>query len=43
VVLNSDRVSGDIKWNEETNWEGVQGLETAINVPKALKEQLGLE
>ncbi len=39
----SDRVSGDIKWDEGTNWEGVKGLETAINVPKALKEQLALE
>jgi len=27
----------------ETNWEGVRGLETAIDVPEALKQQLGLE
>ncbi|BAU14642.1 pentapeptide repeat-containing protein [Leptolyngbya sp. NIES-3755] len=33
----------NITWNEGTNWEGVQGLETAINVPIALKQQLGLE
>lgn len=33
----------DIDWNEETNWEGVRGLETAINIPIALKQQLGLE
>lgn len=32
-----------ISWNEETNWEGVKGLETARNVPIALKQQLGLE
>jgi len=32
----------DISWNEHTNWEGVQGLETAENVPEALKQQLGL-
>ena len=30
----------NISWNEETNWEGVQGLETAVNVPEALKQQL---
>ncbi|MBN8563134.1 MAG: pentapeptide repeat-containing protein [Leptolyngbya sp. UWPOB_LEPTO1] len=33
----------NITWNEETNWEGVRGLETARNVPIALKQQLGLE
>ncbi len=33
----------DISWDEETNWEGVKGLETAVNVPEALKRQLGLE
>ncbi len=42
--LSSANVSGanlkDISWNEETNWEGVQGLETAVNVPEALKQQL---
>jgi len=32
-----------IIWDEDTNWEGVQGLETAVNVPEALKRQLGLE
>ncbi|EAM50407.1 pentapeptide repeat-containing protein [Crocosphaera watsonii WH 8501] len=31
-----------IKWNKYTNWEGVQGLETAKNVPEALREQLWL-
>jgi hypothetical protein len=34
---------GKIIWDEQTNWEGVQGLETAVNVPEALKRQLGLE
>jgi len=38
----SDDIYGDICWDENTNWEGVRGLETAINVPKALKKQLGL-
>ncbi len=33
----------DISWDEQTNWEGVQGLETAVNVPEALKRQLGME
>ncbi|MGK7955870.1 MAG: pentapeptide repeat-containing protein [Crocosphaera sp.] len=32
----------DITWNEDTNWKGVKGLETARNVPKALREQLQL-
>jgi len=32
-----------IIWDEDTNWEGVQGLDTAVNVPEALKRQLGLE
>ncbi|NEQ47271.1 MAG: pentapeptide repeat-containing protein [Leptolyngbya sp. SIOISBB] len=32
-----------ISWDEDTNWEGVTGLESAINVPEALKQQLGLE
>jgi len=29
-------------WNEDTKWENVRGLETAQNVPEALKQQLGL-
>ena len=33
----------NILWSEKTNWQGVQGLETAVNVPEALKRQLGLE
>ena len=32
----------DIIWNEETKWDRVEGLETARNVPEALKQQLGL-
>ncbi|WP_414622395.1 pentapeptide repeat-containing protein [Calothrix sp. CCY 0018] len=32
----------DIRWDENTNWEGVRGLETVRNVPEALKQQLGL-
>ena len=30
----------DIRWNEETNWSGVKGLYTAINVPEALKQAI---
>ena len=29
-------------WNENLEWEGVCGLDTAVNVPDALKEKLGL-
>jgi hypothetical protein len=31
-----------IDWDQETNWQGVKGLDTAQNVPEALKQQLGL-
>ncbi|MDY7016130.1 MAG: pentapeptide repeat-containing protein, partial [Cyanobacteriota bacterium] len=43
--LNGANLAGtdliDIFWDEQTNWEGVRGLETAVNVPEALKQQLG--
>ncbi|AFZ03060.1 pentapeptide repeat-containing protein [Calothrix sp. PCC 6303] len=29
-------------WNDAQQWEDVRGLETAVNVPVALKEKLGL-
>jgi len=32
----------NIFWDEHTQWEGVQGLETAVNAPETLKRQLGL-
>ncbi|HHP7246004.1 MAG TPA: pentapeptide repeat-containing protein, partial [Elainellaceae cyanobacterium] len=32
----------DITWDEETDWSDVRGLDDAINVPEALKRQLGL-
>jgi hypothetical protein len=32
----------NISWDEYTNWDDIQGLETAVNVPEALKQQLGL-
>ena len=33
---------GNVIWDEKTNYSGVKGLETAINVPESLKEQLSL-
>ncbi len=32
----------NIRWDEETNWSDVEGLERAKNVPEALRKQLGL-
>lgn len=32
----------NISWDEYTNWENVQGLYIALNMPEALKQQLGL-
>ncbi|MDJ0593614.1 MAG: pentapeptide repeat-containing protein [Pleurocapsa sp. MO_226.B13] len=29
-----------IRWDKNTNWSNVRGLESAINVPEALKQQL---
>jgi Pentapeptide repeats (8 copies) len=39
----SDRTFGDVKWNENTKWGNVRGLDTAVNVPEALKQQLGMQ
>jgi uncharacterized protein YjbI with pentapeptide repeats len=39
----SDRTFGDVKWNENTKWENVRGLKEAVNVPEALRQQLGME
>ena len=33
---------GDIYWNKKPQWSNVSGLEEALNVPEALKKQLGL-
>ncbi|NET57759.1 MAG: pentapeptide repeat-containing protein [Symploca sp. SIO2E6] len=30
----------NIIWNNETQWKNIRGLETAINVPDALKQKL---
>jgi uncharacterized protein YjbI with pentapeptide repeats len=34
--------AGEVKWSERTKWQDVRGLEAAVNVPEALKQQLGL-
>jgi hypothetical protein len=39
----ANRTFGDVKWNENTKWENVQGLKEAVNVPAALRRQLGME
>jgi uncharacterized protein YjbI with pentapeptide repeats len=39
----TDRTFGDVKWNENTKWENVRGLDTAVNVPEALRRQLGMQ
>jgi uncharacterized protein YjbI with pentapeptide repeats len=36
-------IFGDVKWDENTKWENVRGLDTAVNVPEALKRQLGMQ
>jgi uncharacterized protein YjbI with pentapeptide repeats len=41
-VSLSDRI-GDVKWDENTKWENVRGLDTAVNLPEALRQQLGIE
>ncbi|MBR8834238.1 MAG: pentapeptide repeat-containing protein [Stigonema ocellatum SAG 48.90 = DSM 106950] len=38
----SDANLEKMTWNENLAWEGVCGLDTAVNLPDALKEQLGL-
>ncbi|WP_413172553.1 NACHT domain-containing protein [Anabaena azotica] len=39
----SDELFGDMRWDKSTSWEDVEGLETAKNVPAALKKLLGLK
>ena len=38
----SDKDRGDIRWDKNTKWDEVKGLDTARNLPEALKQQLGL-
>ncbi|MDF5714638.1 MAG: pentapeptide repeat-containing protein [Rhizonema sp. NSF051] len=45
IFSNTDLSDANLEkmtWNENLEWEGARGLETAVNVPKALKQQLGL-
>ena len=41
AILNGANM-GDIYWNKETQWSNISGLKEALNVPEALKKQLGL-
>jgi len=42
-VYLGDRPSGDVKWDENTKWDNVRGLDTAVKVPEALRQQLGMQ
>nr|MDZ8017814.1 pentapeptide repeat-containing protein [Nostoc sp. SerVER01] len=39
----SDANMEQMTWGKKQQWESVRGLETAVNVPEALKEELGLK
>ncbi|TAF08968.1 MAG: NACHT domain-containing protein [Nostocales cyanobacterium] len=39
----SDELFGDIRWDKNTNWDDVEGLEAAKNLPMALKQLLKLK
>jgi uncharacterized protein YjbI with pentapeptide repeats/energy-coupling factor transporter ATP-binding protein EcfA2 len=41
----TDRCSNlkDIQWNQDTQWQGIQGWETVQNIPPALQQQLNLK
>ena len=39
----SDLTFEDIEWDENTKWENVRGLDTAVDVPEALRQQLGMQ
>jgi uncharacterized protein YjbI with pentapeptide repeats len=39
----TDRTFGDVKWDENTKWENVRGLDTAVDVPEALRRMLGVQ
>ena len=42
ISISQWRIFGDVKWNENTKWENVRGLDTAFNMPEALRQQLGM-
>ncbi len=37
----SDANLEEMTWNENLEWQNVRGLDTAVNLPEALREQLG--
>ncbi|MGF1986771.1 MAG: pentapeptide repeat-containing protein [Nostoc sp. ZfuVER08] len=39
----SDANMEQMTWGQKQQWESVRGLDTAVNVPEALKEELGLK
>jgi hypothetical protein len=39
----SDRTFANIEWDENTKWENVLGWDTAVDVPEALRRQLGMQ
>ncbi|BAY63487.1 pentapeptide repeat-containing protein [Calothrix brevissima NIES-22] len=45
ILSNADVTEANLKemtWGEKQQWETVRGLETALNVPELLKQELGL-
>ena len=38
-----ENTNWDIEWDENTNWDKVRGLKEAVNVPEALRRQLGMQ
>ena len=45
ILGNTDLSDANLErltWNENQYWQGVRGLDTAVNVPEELKQQLGL-
>ncbi|MBW4445993.1 MAG: pentapeptide repeat-containing protein [Spirirestis rafaelensis WJT71-NPBG6] len=45
ILGNTDLSDANLErltWNENQHWQGVRGLDTAVNVPEELKQQLGL-
>ncbi|ALF53928.1 hypothetical protein ACX27_15420 [Nostoc piscinale CENA21] len=41
-AILSNQIWKDVRWDDKTNWKNVRGLNTARNVPEALKQRLGL-
>ena len=33
---------GTVQWDENTNWQGIQGINSTFGVPNKLKQQLDL-